>query len=186
MITLDKIQAMKQIKTEFDQLSKAPNPNLGITVGLVDKENIFNWRATLRAPKDSPYKGGIFTLTISFPDDYPKHPPEVCFLTPIYHVNVNPLKMNIKDSEPLGHVCISTLNWWEPKYTMQEVLTNIYGLFYMANPDSPYGLDRANEYRFNRDLYNKKAQYFTKKYASPNSMYGNIEFTDSWDFTYSK
>ena len=94
--------------------------------------------------------------------------------------------MNIKDSEPLGHVCISTLNWWEPKYTMQEVLTNIYGLFYMANPDSPYGLDRANEYRFNKDLYNKKAQYFTKKYASPHSMYGNKEFTDSWDFTYSK
>ena len=185
MVTLEKIQSMKQIKSEYYQL-KTPNPNLALTVGLIDNDNLFEWSATLNGPKDTPYKGGTFILKIIFPDDYPKHPPEVCFKTPIYHVNVNPLKMNIKDSEPLGHVCISTLNWWEPKYTMQEVLTNIYGLFYMANPDSPYGLDRANEYRFNKDLYNKKAQYFTKKYASPNSMYGNIEFTDSWDFNYSK
>ena len=183
MITLDKIQAMKQIKTEFDQLNKEPNPNLGITVGLIDKENIFNWRATLRAPKDSPYKGGIFTLTISCPDDYPKHPPEVCFLTPIYHVNINPCKSNL---EPLGHVCISTLNWWEPKYTMNEVLTNIFGLFYMANPESPYGLDRAYEYRFNRDLYNEKIRYFVEKYAIHEKSSYYDEFNQSWDFSYHK
>ena len=66
------------------------------------------------------------------------------------------MKSYQKGAEPLGHVCISTLNWWKPEYTMMEVLTNIFGLFYMANPDSPYGLDRANELRHNRPLYEDK------------------------------
>ena len=51
----------------------------------------------------------------------------------------------------------------------------------MNNPDSPYGLDRANEYRHNPYLFDKKVKYFTKKYANPitaSYMY------NSWDFTY--
>ena len=135
-------------------------------------------------PKDTSYRGGIFILIITFPRDYPKHAPEVCFKTPIYHVNVNPQKSNQPGGEPLGHVCISTLNWWKPEYKMREVLTNIFGLFYMANPDSPYGLDRANELRYKRALHEEKIKAFTKKYADP--RYANIDkqYYDSWDFSY--
>ena len=64
-------------------------------------------------------------------------------------------------AEPLGHVCISTLNWWKPEYKMIEVLTNIFGLFYMANPESPYGLDRAQELQFNRSLHKEKIKFFS-------------------------
>ena len=67
---------------------------------------------------------------------------------------------------------------------MMEVLTNIFGLFYMANPDSPYGLDRAMELRNNKPLYEEKIKYFTKKYANP--LYANNEtvYNESWDFSY--
>ena len=184
MLNLEKIEAMKKIKSEFEQINRSPNPNIGVTVGLPDPDNIFVWRATLTGPKDSSYKGGVFILNIIFPNDYPKHPPEVCFKTPIYHVNVNPMKSHQKNAEPLGHVCISTLNWWKPEYTMIEVLTNIFGLFYMANPDSPYGLDRANELRNNRPLYEDKIKYFTKKYANPGLCNIDKAYTESWDFNY--
>ena len=40
MVTLEKIQSMKQIKSEFYQL-KTPNPNLALTVGLIDNDNLF-------------------------------------------------------------------------------------------------------------------------------------------------
>ena len=84
----------------------------------------------------------------------------------------------------MGHVCISTLNWWKPEYRMMEVLTNIFGLFYMANPDSPYGLNRAEELRYNKPLHEEKIKFFTKKYANPS--YADIDkvYNESWDFTY--
>ena len=87
-------------------------------------------------------------------------------------------------AEPLGHVCISTLNWWKPEYKMIEVLTNIFGLFYMANPESPYGLDRAQELQFNRPLHEEKIKFFTKKYANPGHAKLEKEYHDSWDFHY--
>ena len=67
---------------------------------------------------------------------------------------------------------------------MYEVLGNIFGLFYMANPESPYGLERANEFRFNKELYEEKIKYFTRKYANPATNYLRKEYLESWDFTY--
>ena len=157
-----KLQAIKRIKQEFKDLSDNPNGNIGVTVGLVDENNIFEWRCTLIGPRDTPYVNGIFYLTIKFPYNYPEAAPEVCFKTPIYHVNINPkrtMRNGIRD-ESLGHVCISTLNWWKPHYTIKEVLTNIFGLFYMANPESPYGIDRAEELRNNKTLHDEKIKAF--------------------------
>ena len=174
----------KRIIEEYESLKNNPNTNIGLTVRMPDKNNIFEWEATLLGPKDTSYKGGLFFLSIKFPVDYPQHPPEVCFKNPIYHVNVNPTKSNSPGAEPLGHICISTLNWWKPEYKMAEVFTNIFGLFYMANPESPYGNERADEFRYNRDLHENKIKYFTKKYANPRNDNIKIEYDDSWDFSY--
>ena len=184
MLTMEKIEAMKKIKEEYVSLNNRPDTNIGVTVGLPDQENIFQWRVTLKGPKDTSYKGGIFILYINFPDDYPKSKPEVVFRTPIYHVNVNPIKSNMQGAEPLGHVCISTLNWWKPEYKMREVLSNIFGLFYMANPDSPYGIERANELKFKKPLHEEKIKYFTDKYANPGKVNIDKEYFDSWNFSY--
>jgi len=184
MLTFEKIQAMKQIKKEYEEITKFPNLNIGATIGLINEDDVFKWRATLRGPRDTSYKGGLFILTINFPDNYPNKPPEVCFKTPIYHVNVNPQKSYNPGAEPLGHVCISTLNWWKPEYKMMEVLTNIFGLFYMANPDSPYGLNRAEELRHNRALHEEKIKFFTQKYANPSFTNIDKEYNESWDFSY--
>ena len=164
--------------------------NCGITVGLVDEksDNAYdNWRITLLGPKDTPYSGGLFFMNVHFPPDYPNKAPEVYFLTPIYHVNVNPCAPKNEGDESLGHVCISTLNWWKPEYKMKEVLLNIYSLFYMHNPDSPYGIDRAKEYKQNIKLYEEKAKFFTKKYAGRHNKTNynqNYERTKDWDFNY--
>ena len=181
MLTKKKIEAIKRIKNEFNDLKDNPDPNVGISVGLIDENNIFNWKCTLVGPKDTPYANGIFILRINFPEDYPEARPEVCFLTPIYHVNVNPRKGLVEGKEGLGHVCISTLNWWKDTYTMREVLTNIFGLFYMGNPDSPYGMERADELRYNRAVYEEKIKFFTKKYASPQAA--GKEYDTDWDFS---
>ena len=178
---LSKFEGMKRLKKEFEDLSQNLIASLRITVGLIDENDIFKWRACLCGPKDTPYVGGIFFLHLIFPDDYPLHSPEIVFLTPIYHLNVNPWKMELNGAEPLGHVSVSLINWWEPETTPREILARLHSIFYWANPDSCFGLERANEYRFNRSLYELKARYFTKKYA--NYTQKKELYDKTWDFS---
>ena len=111
-------------------------------------------------------------------------PPEVYFITPIYHLNVNPKAPRSPGDLPLGHISLSTLSWWKPEYKMREVFINIYGLFYKPNPDSPYGLDRAEEFLENRAVYEEKVKFFTKKYAHPmNNNSKKYSRTEDWDFS---
>ena len=180
----EKINALKIIKEEFNDLYSDPITNIGLTVDLPNRNNYFEWRCSILGPKDTSYKGGVFFLKVLFPDNYPNSNPEVYFITPIYHVNVNPKKKRGEGYENLGHICISTLNWWKPEYKMREVLTNIFAFFYLGNPDSPYGLDRADEFRNNRKLYEEKVKFFTRKYASPNIA--SKEYDTDWDFSYNK
>ena len=83
----------------------------------------------------------------------------------------------------MGHVSISTLNWWKEDTRMKKVLIDIFALFYISNPDSPYGLDRADELRNNRSIYEEKIKYFTKKYANPMSS-GKYDRDHDWNFNY--
>ena len=163
---------MDRIKEEYLDLRIHPITDCGIEVFLLDPNNVYEWVFTLFGPKDTSYSGGIFLLKAIFPKNYPEEAPEICFISPVYHVNVNHKMPKFSGGEGLGHVCISTLNWWKKEYTMREILKNIFALFYIGNPDSPYGLDRAQEFRNNRELFEKKVVYFTKKYA--NEIEGDI------------
>ena len=135
---------------------------------------------TLAVPRDSSYKGGLFDLRVEFPDNYPESAPEIYFTTPIYHLNINPYNnIGVK----LGHVSLDFLNNWKLGYTMKDIFIYIFILLYKPNPDNAYGLERANEFRFNKQLYEDKIKYFTKKYANP--IFCNIdEKYDNWDFSY--
>ena len=110
--------------------------------------------------------------------------PDVCFITPIYHVNVNPQTLKFSGSDSLGHISMSTFNWWKPTYKMREGIINIFALFYAPNPDSPYGLVRADECRNSRAVYEEKIKFYTKKYAD--ISIGYKEYNTSWDFNINK
>ena len=175
-----KLNASKIINQQFKDIIKNPITNCGIVPSLFNDDDIFTWRTTLVGAKDTSYRGGLFYLKIIFPENYPQSAPDIIFLTPIYHLNVNPFKGDYPEAEKLGHVSVSFLNWWNPKTTVREMLTKLFTIFYMANPDSPYGLDKANEFKNNRLLYEEKVKYFTKKYANPLKSWKNYDKT--WDF----
>ena len=158
--------------------------NLGYSIKLFKEDDIYEWDVVLLGAPDSLYNGGIFHIKLSFPKDYPNRKPEVIFLTPIYHLNVNPLKLEGNEIEPLGHVSVSFINWWNPKTTVKEILIQLYSIFYLQTNDSPYGLDRSIEFLENRPLYDMKTKYFTKKYANQENLDKGIKYDDKdWDFS---
>ena len=170
--------SLNLIQNEFCDLQQNPIASLGIVVGMPDPNNPYLWQCTMLGPTDTSFAGGLFYLKIIFPIDYPSKAPEVLFVTPIYHVNVNHLKQS---TCPLGHICISTLNFWNPDTRVREILTNIFALFYMGNPQSPNGTNRQFEMLNTPQIFEQKIKYFTNKYANPNLGYKEYDY---WDFTY--
>ena len=175
------MSSLDRIIEEFKDLTRNPISNCGITISL-QNENYRLWNVSILGPKDTSYRGGLFFMNVKFPEEYPLKPPEVYYVTPIYHLNVNPRAPRSSEDIPLGNISLSNLSWWKPEYKMREVFINIFGLFYKANPESPYGLDRAEEFRENRVIYEEKIKVFTKKYVNPMKTNKKYSRTEDWNF----
>ena len=178
-MNMSKINNMRRIKEEFEKFNKNPLSNMGITVGLFDENNIFEWRCALLGPKDSYYKGGLFYLKVKFPDNYPESPPEILFVVPIYHLNVN---SSSKSGIPVGKVYLHSLYNWKNYYNMEKILPEIFVLLYKNDPDCGFDQEKNQEYLYNRKVFDEKVKYFTKKLANPLSKINNSGF--DWDFSF--
>ena len=178
MSNIDEKISLTILSKAYKHFSLNPLTNIGCTVGLVDKHDIYNWKCTLSGPNDSPYRGGLFKLFIKFDKNFPIVGPVVIFDTPIYHMNINP----IQGDKPLGYCCISTVNFWTPDTSIEDLLNSIFGLFYVANEDGAYGLDYKDEFRNRRDIYDKKAKYFTKKFSIDNLVSTKEQNLTRWTF----
>ena len=95
-------------------------------------------------PEDSPYQGGVFFLSIHFPNDYPFKPPKVTFQTKIYHPNVN----------SNGAICLDVLkDQWSPALTVSKILLSISSLLNDPNPDDPLVPEIAQIYKADKSSY---------------------------------
>ena len=167
------------LKTEFEELYSHPMTHFGLSVGLVHQNDYTKWRVILSGAKDTCYAGGLFKIMINFPNNYPNSAPLVYFLTPIYHLNVNPFS---RQREPLGYVPVEKLDIWKPEYTMKEVLTYLYGLFYYADPNFGYGGERINEYKTSKTIYFEKVKYFVNKFAAASTFSLDWGNNNDWNF----
>ncbi|GAB5358070.1 hypothetical protein AAMO2058_000427300 [Amorphochlora amoebiformis] len=95
-------------------------------------ESALNWHAIIFGPDDTPWEGGVFRLVIHFTEEYPNKPPEIKFISKMFHPNI------YED----GKICLDILqNQWSPMMNVTAVLRSIQSLLTDPNPDSP-----ANNY----------------------------------------
>ena len=148
--------ALKRISKELENLSKDPPSNCSAGPS---EEDLFNWKATIMGPTDSPYSGGVYFLDIKFPENYPFKPPKITFTTRIYHPNIN----------SSGGICLDVLKGnWSPALTISKILLSICSLLTDPNPDDPLVPDIAKLYKSDIDKYRATATAWTRKYAQSN------------------
>uniref|UniRef100_A0A3Q2NZN0 Ubiquitin-conjugating enzyme E2 T n=1 Tax=Fundulus heteroclitus TaxID=8078 RepID=A0A3Q2NZN0_FUNHE len=108
----------------------------------------------------TPYEGGIFSLEVKIPERYPFEPPNIRFLTPIYHPNI----------DNSGRICHDALKLppkgaWRPSLNISTVLTSIQLLMAEPNPDDPLMADISSEFKYNRHVFTEKAKKWTQEHA---------------------
>ena len=103
------MSSLDRIIEEFKDLTRNPISNCGITISL-QNENYRLWNVSILGPKDTSYRGGLFFMNVKFPEEYPLKPPEVYYVTPIYHLNVNPRAPRSSEDIPLGNISLSNLS----------------------------------------------------------------------------
>merc|ERR1719322_669422 len=96
---------------------------------------------------------------IDLPEMYPFYPPNIHFITPIYHPNI----------DTAGRICLDYLKMppqgsWNPTITLGALLMTIKQLLAEPNPDDPLMPEIATEYKFNQELFCFKAKEHLKKF----------------------
>jgi ubiquitin-conjugating enzyme E2 A len=113
------------------------------------ENNIMCWEAVIFGPEETQWEGGSFKLILEFSEEYPNKPPNVKFITNIFHPNV------YAD----GRICLDILtNQWSPIYDVHTILTSIQSLLSDPNPNSPANAEAARLYTENIQEYYKKVK----------------------------
>ena len=147
--------ALKRIQNELKELQRDPPSTCSAGP---EGDNMYKWDGFIFGPTESPYEGGVFKLTIEFPEDYPFRPPHVRFVTKVYHPNIN----------ASGSICLDILkDKWSPALSISKVLLSIESLLTDPNPDDPFVPEIANLYKKNPAAYKEHAQSWTEAYARP-------------------
>ena len=144
----------KRINNELNELKNNPIENC--SAGPLDTD-LTHWRATIFGPEDTPYHNGVFELDIKFTSEYPFKSPNVYFITPIFHCNIN----------ANGTICLDILKTnWSPALSISKLLLSITSLLSEPNPNDPLDHDIASLLKADKTSHDDLARKYTIKYAS--------------------
>lgn len=77
-------ESRKRLIRDFKHLQNDPPHGI---FGSPDENNLLLWNVVICGPADTIWEGGTFRLTLEFPNEYPNKPPEVKFVSKMFHPN---------------------------------------------------------------------------------------------------
>ena len=148
--------SLKKLQRELAEIRKELIPNC--STGPVTERLMYDWIAEINGPEGTPYAGGFFQLKAHFPIDYPFRPPNISFVTKIYHANIN------RSGKSCEHLSILREKW-SPACSLRDVLQAIMSLMANPKPDECTDSDIKHLYETNKAKYDEVAQEWTRKFA---------------------
>ena len=115
------------------------------------------WKVILKGPEETPYENKYWMLFVEFDSCYPAYPPNVRFVTPIYHVNIT----------GDGKICHQIFNQgWAERTRMTTVFNNIIDLLKNPNFTDAVSIEKAQLYRDDPCEYDEQAKVHANKHAA--------------------
>ncbi|XP_031639545.1 ubiquitin-conjugating enzyme E2 T-like [Contarinia nasturtii] len=141
----------RRLPAEIKQIEESSSDH-GIRC-YIQNDSYESLEAIVPGPKETPYEEIQFKIAMEFDEHYPFRPPSAKFLTPVYHPNI--------DTD--GKICLDVLRMppggsYNPAITLESILLSIQLLLASPNNDDPLRYDVSDEYRYNRELFNKNAK----------------------------
>ncbi|KAJ3380867.1 hypothetical protein HDU84_005527 [Entophlyctis sp. JEL0112] len=148
--------AVRRIQRELAEMQTAPSD--AFDAAPVRDDDLFVWDARLHGPPASPYAGGVFVVSLTFPRDYPFRPPKVAFVTKLFHPNV------AED----GAICIGVLKpeVWKPSNKIVDIIQSLLLILEQPNADDAINGAVAEMMLSSKDRFEKTAKEWVKKYAT--------------------
>lgn len=151
-----KMSRVKRIAKELEECRQ--DTQSGVTLTLNNENDLTRLTGFFRGPPGTPYEGGLFTVDITIPNEYPFKPPQMKFSTRIYHPNI---------SSVTGAICLDILkDAWTPILTLKSSLISLQSLLQSPEPNDPQDAEVAKHFLSNKESFESTARYWTKLYAS--------------------
>ena len=108
-------------------------------------------------PPDTPYEGGHYEVDIHITPEYPFKPPQMKFITKIWHPNV---------SSQTGAICLDTLGTqWSPVLTLKSALISLQSLLSSPEPKDPQDAEVASMLITRPEEFKHVAREWAQRYA---------------------
>jgi len=148
------------IKRQLIELTRSPPE--GVSVGPKD-DNLFVWEVLIVGPPGTLLEGGFFKAELKFPEDFPSSPPEMVFLTPMWHPNIyTDGKVCISILHPPGVDKYNTLESaderWRPILGVEQILVSVIAMLNEPNISSPANVDAAVQFRDDPKAFRRKVR----------------------------
>lgn len=106
--------AVKRLTAEYRDIQRSPPPGIEARP---DGDNILEWYYVLHGPEDTPFAGGLYMGSLTFPANYPFSPPAIRMLTPSGRF------------EPGARLCLSMSDYhpesWNPAWSVNTILVGL-------------------------------------------------------------
>jgi len=150
--------AAKRLLREHQNMLESPSPYF--TCGPAGSD-LFTWFAEIKGPEGTPYEGGRFLFSLTFPPDYPFKDPAMKCLTKVYHPNID---------WKTGFVCVRPFseghNWLSVGLLgVYKACLALHALLAAPFPDNALMDDLALEYLCDPEVFCSNARAWTNLYA---------------------